>query len=395
MDDPEGNGVPAFYLIRHNPFQKGAEGSETTIPILDNLLFRYPPSIPDRSVSRFFSAVLSLYTYTTLSLNCHTLDFLAWADSHIGIRSFDLAEHDHILFVLRLSSSFSEPTVLQTLDFIKNGIFFILGPLPTFEAFSKYVASQGSRLCSLFLSAAVKPPIRLALPHVRQLDWARSAIMAALTSVCTLRAHPEILGICCRVGGSLLVSHTPIDVIRYFDFSVPRSFSTPVFLSQQMQHLLQTDLENSMLYQIVGGDVVFYVLSRADASIESSLSGLLQAATRLSTPFDEPPQITLPENTLVYDCKLRTVRVQEIRPPAAMLAIVAHDGFLENARWREVIVQTPEEFCFARKMVSIEAYAFIGFTGATFAEMYEQATRLSPELERFLRVFHWLPSSAL
>jgi hypothetical protein len=395
MDDPGGNGMPAFYLIHHNPFQKGGEGAETSSPITDKLMFRYPPSIPDRLVAPFFSAILSLYTYTTLSLNCPTLDYLSWADSHIGIRSYKIADHDHILFVLRLSSAFSELTVHQTLDFVKNGVFFILGPTPTFEAILKYITSQGPRLCSLFLSAAVKPPIRLALPHVRQLDRERSAIMAALTSVSTLRAHPGILGICCRVGGRLLISHTPIDIVRYFDFSVPRSFSTPVFLSETMQTVLDTDCGDAVLHQIVGGDVVFFVLSRTACSIEAALSGLLQAARRVCGSIDDPPPAPLPENTLLYDAKLRVVRVEEIRPSAAMLAIAAHDGFLANARWREVILQTPEEFCYARRMVSVEAYAFVACAGATFVELHRQATGMNPELERFLRVFQWLPPSVL
>jgi hypothetical protein len=388
--------VPAFYIFRHNPFQKGSEGSESGNPILDNLLFHFPSSISDREIINFFGAILSLYTYATLSMNAPSLDFIGCSDSNVAIRTSLVDNDDHVLFVLRLPSTFSETSASQILDLLKNGFFFVLGPRPTLASLQHYIDGHGKRLCSLFLPVVTDPPVNVAMPDVPQLRWTRPAVIAALTAVCATRSHPEVLAICCRVGGTLLVSRTPIGFVQYFDFVPPRTFENRVFLDGPMRELIHTDKEDAVLYQLIGGDVVFFVLTGFEDRISpSAVSSLVHAAAHISEPGDFQDIAPLPPNILVYDAKLRTLRIDSIREDMGILAVVAHEGFTINPRWRDVIIQTPDQFAYARRMLSVEAYIFLDRDGGSLAEMCQQAQQANLSLGRAFRVFHMFPPSAL
>jgi hypothetical protein len=396
MDGPDSdaNGIPAFYIFRHAPFQRGEQGEETHSPIIENLLCQYPPTIPEHTVIRFFSALISLYTYTTLSLNAPTVDFLASSESHIAMRTHQFDSPDPIFFVLQVASTFSEHSVVQTLDFIKDGILFALGPAPTVSGLREYIGLEGGRIYSLFIQSALQHPLKLALPTIQHANWHRSSIITTLTLMCTVRSHPEVLGICCFCGANLLASHTPIDVIRLFDFVSPSNSETRVFLSLAIRGLLQTDISDAVLHCIKHENIAFFVLTPAGVVLSPEVTAsLTQAATHVSEE-PRPDIVVRSENTLVYDCKLRTIALESV-PAAALLAVVAHGAFLSNPRWRELLIQTPEDFVCTHKVLSLEAFAFLGYAGQPFAKLYADAIAMNPEVERFLKTFNPLPQSIL
>ena len=128
MESKEDSSLFCFCVFHHQPFQRGIEGVEEA-SIIDQLIYKYPSSLSDRSVEDFISAIISLYTYTTLTLQERNLDFLAWSKSKVAIRTIKNQEDKSILFfVLRLPEQYSNSSIIKTIDYLKNGIFFAIGP---------------------------------------------------------------------------------------------------------------------------------------------------------------------------------------------------------------------------------------------------------------------------
>jgi hypothetical protein len=197
------------------------------------------------------------------------------------------------------------------------------------------------------------------------------------------------------VGENVLASHTPIDVIRFFDFVSPSAHQTSVFLNTTIATLLGTEKSAGTLYRLTEAQVTFFVLTCADSDLPADVPTSLPRAAERVFEDPDPDIVSGHENTLLYDCKLRMIRADAIRPHMELLVVAAHDRFVAYPRWKEAIIMTPDEFCYRRKMLPLESYAFLGFSGATVAEMCQEAVRLSPELDRFLRHFNPLPQSVL
>jgi hypothetical protein len=104
-------------------------------------------------------------------------NFLAWSVSNIALRSYDVDPNDHILFLLRLASSYSELSVIQTLDFLRDGILFALDPNPTVDLLQQYLETEVNRPCTFFLPIKVHHPMRLVLPSIHYFHWQRAGII--------------------------------------------------------------------------------------------------------------------------------------------------------------------------------------------------------------------------
>lgn len=393
-----------FCIFHHKPFQKGIEGAEEA-SILDQLIFKYPDFLTDRSVEDFISAIISLYTYTTMSLKQKNLNFLSWTKSKVAIRTIKNGSDDSILFfVLRVPEQYSNTSIIKTIDYLKNGISFALGPekVNSITALKEYLTKNGSKICTIFNYLSDFNIIPFSFNNIPNCEWYRSSIAAVLAEVQLLQAYPEVWGAVCYVGNLLLVSHTDIDIIRYFDF-VDNLKRVTVYLTRDDRlklieypranyNIPDLDFIETLLLKFQYENVIFYLLADPKISneiydkIENILNKIMP---EISIVFPDDQKLHLPKNTLIYNRVLQMLRCSNKTSKEFQAnCVYAHDLFDQDPKLKDIVLNNSREFFIGFNILNFEHFSsVIENSKRSLIEMFDESLKGSPELLRILQNF--------
>ena len=396
----EENQYTSFCVFEHNPFKRGSEGGEDGSQILKQLVYKFPPKLNDRSMENFLSVMISLYTFTSLSLEENSLDFISWSNSKVALKTRTLPDGTLLFFVIRAPSIYSDSSIARALDYLKHGLFFILGneKLNDISFLRKYFEVEGSRICSLVLPPASPDPLPFSFTSIPNAEWRRPSVITTLTELMLMRKDPRIWGTVCFVDGLLVVSFSPLDIIRLFNFVPPGSPRTQVYLTKSQRKALidyqgciaqipDQDIIESSLLVFRDEAVVFYVLTspNVDNELVESIGKALEKNMKYIAATTKDAQ-KLPSNTIVYDRELNKLRLGQSTVDFQANAIYAHDSFERDEKLRDVIMHNAREFSLAMNVLSIEHYASVpGDSKGSLEELYEDALKLNPELLQFLQ----------
>ncbi|KAK8891547.1 hypothetical protein M9Y10_028760 [Tritrichomonas musculus] len=405
MESKEDSSLFCFCVFHHQPFQRGIEGVEEA-SIIDQLIYKYPSSLSDRSVEDFISAIISLYTYTTLTLQERNLDFLAWSKSKVAIRTIKNQEDKSILFfVLRLPEQYSNSSIIKTIDYLKNGIFFAIGPekillIPELKA---YLTKHGNKICSIFNSLSNLNPIPFSFINMSNCEWHRSSIASVLTQVHIMQNFPDIWGISCFVDNLLLVSHTDIDIIRHFNF-VEDSKKVTVYLTKSDRSKLidyprsiaeipELEMIESLLLKFQFKNVVFYLLSNpkiTEETLKNVEQILNQIISEVSVVFHDETKLHYPKNTLFYNRLLEMLRCSgKTTKEFQKNCVFAHDMFNRHSELKDIVLKNSIEFFVGMNIVNLENFSSINENPKlSLIDMFDETIKANPELFRLLQSFN-------
>jgi hypothetical protein len=399
-----------FCAFEHNPFRRGAEGGEDGSQILKQLIYSFPEGQTDRAMEHLLSVIISFYTFTTLSLSGKKLDFLSWSNSKVAIRTIPLFDSTVLFLVLRAPAVYSDSSVSRALDHIRRGLFFVLGleNLTSVRPVRAYLEAEGMRLCRLILPPESPDPLPFSFTNLPTAEWSRAAVIATLTELSIMHKYPCVWGIVCYMNELLLVSHSPPEIIRLFDFVEPGAPRTSVFLSPDDRHAL-TDYKGcvavipekeaipAVLLRFQHEAVVFYLLTDPGMAQETFVQ-VHEMANRamvdIAAADVERTDAKYPPNTIVYDRVLHILKSGVATPEFQANAIYAHDSFVRDPKLKDLVMHNAREFSVCMNILSVEHFAAVNGGGkGSLEEMYDEALRANPELLRYLQSLHIPPQA--
>ena len=397
----------SLLIFHHNPFQRGSEGEEDANLILRQLIYHYPSNTDDRSIEHLLGVVISLYTFTSLSLEGRKLEFVAWSNSKLSIRIVELDDKSKIFFVLREQEHFSDRSIARMLDFIINGVYFCVGEkvMKDFDKLKNYFAENGERLFNdvINIAASDESLINFAFSDVKCMSWHRSGVTATLMELMIMQTYKDVWGIVSFVNDMLLISHSPLEIIKLFKFVDKESKRTRVFLKRKNREILTNykcciaqipdkDEIEADLIRVQQESVIFYLLVSPEISQETIdqineifvrsipdiLSGILDKTTT-----------NYPSNSIVFNEVLDILKVGNITNEFRDNAILAHDSFLKNQKLRDIITHNSKSFSISMNILNVEHHASVkNNQKQTLEDMYEESLHVNPELQRFLQSLH-------
>ncbi|OHS95188.1 hypothetical protein TRFO_02117 [Tritrichomonas foetus] len=410
MQNPES--VTCFCVFYHNPFKRGNEGAEEG-HILEQLIYKYPPTLSDRMMEHILGIMISLYTFTTLSMKKKELDFMAWSKSKVAIRTTTNPDGSVFFFLLRAPAACSNSSISKMLDHIKNGIFFSIGPEKMYSIpdLQNYLNNFGNSILSKLLpfNLPTQPnanapfnPLPFSFTNLQNAEWHRPSVATLLTEVTLMQTFPELWGIACYFNDLLLVSHSPIDLIRCFDF-VEDSKKAKVYLTKEdrlrllefpgsVSKIPEQEIIEANLLKFQHDSVSFYLLTDPNLSQETHEKiheSLIRALPDISNVTPDVKKPIFPQNTLVYNRVLNMLRFGNASEDFQETAIYGHDLFAREPQLRDVVMHNSKEFSLCMNIVNFEHYASInGGSKMSLLEMYDESLRANPELLPFLQSFH-------
>jgi len=391
-----------FCVFAHNPFRRGSEGSEDGSKILDHLLYCYPSNIPDRQMEHLLGVLISLYTFTSLSLEGKSLDFISWSNSKLAIKTHNVDENSMLFFVLRAPSVYSDTSISSALEHIRLGLNFVLGPsgLSNINQLKEYLHTNGSRVFQQILPPETPNPLPFSFTNLPNAEWNRASVASTLTELIVMKMDPRLWGSVFFIDNLLLISHSPLDIIRLFAFSSDSENKVPVFLTQSdrkgltdyrgcIAQIPDEESIEAVLLRFKFEKVLFCVLASPlidqdlISKIESTVKSALPQIT--ASPIENSKQVC-PQNSLVYDSELNMLRAGPSTPEFQNNAILAHDLFVRNPKLKDVIMGNIKEFSVCMNVLSVEHHSSVpGNSKTTLEELYEDALKLNPDLLRFLQ----------
>ncbi|EAX94876.1 hypothetical protein TVAG_370470 [Trichomonas vaginalis G3] len=402
-ENPADSKHTCFCVFQHNPFKRGDEGVEDAGKIIEQLIYKYPSTIPDRQMEHLLGVLIALYTFSNLSLNGKTLDFICWSNSKLAIQTQQLEDQTMIFFVLRAPSAYSDISISVALDHIKKGIFFALGAginhIPTLQ---EYLKTKGDQILSIELPEDLPNPLPFSFTNLPNAEWQRSSVAATFLELLVMRMDPRIWGCACFSDNLLLVSHSSLDIISLFDFATGTDSRSKVYLTSNDRASL-IDYKGSTA-KIPEGEIIESTLLRfkedritlsvlASPDIDDALVGkisanLKRAAPQISSIQTDLQRATNPANTIVYDSELNLLRCGSTTPTFRASAIEAHDMFVRDPRLKDVIMSNVKEFALCMNVLDVEHYAAVPTAGKNLSDLYDEAIKLNPELIRYLNSIH-------
>ena len=392
----------SFYVFIHNPYKRGGEGNEDGSKILDHLLYFYPSTIPDRQLEHLLGVLISLYTFTSLSLEGKSLDFISWSNSKLAIRTISLDSDTKLFFVLRAPSIYSDTSVSCALDHIKLGLSFVLGEkgLLSKEILIDYLKNNGERVLKKVLPPDNPNPLIFSFTNLPNAEWNRASVASTLTELIVMRLDKRIWGCVFFIDNLLLISHSPLDIIQLFSFIPENEFKIPVFLTLKdregligykgcIAEIPELSNINTLLLKFKYDRVTFFVLT--SPNIDENLINQIDKTVRISLPqiSTSPLETTkqqCPHNSLVYDGELNMLKVGTSSIEFQKNAILAHDLFVRNDKLKDIIMGNIKEFTLCMNILSVEYHSSVqGNSKSNFEELYDDTLKLNPELFRFLQ----------
>lgn len=402
-ENPADSKHTCFCVFQHNPFKRGEEGVEDAGKIIEQLIYKYPNSISDRQMEHLLGVLIALYTFSNLSLNGKSLDFICWSNSKLAIQTQQLEDQTLIFFVLRAPSAYSDISISVALDHIKKGIFFALGAgINQIPTLTEYLKTKGDQILSIELPEDLPNPLPFSFTNLPNAEWQRSSVAATFLELLVMRMDPRIWGCACFSDNLLLVSHSSLDIISLFDFAVGSDNRAKVYLTKEDRASLidykgstakipEGEIIESILLRFKEDRITLSVLASPDiddALITKISTNLKRAAPQISSIQTDLQRATNPPNTIVYDSELNLLRCGSTSPTFRASAIEAHDMFVREPRLKDVIMSNVKEFSLCMNVLDVEHYAAVPTNGKNLSDLYDEAIKLNPELIRYLNSIH-------
>lgn len=438
MSRADSKEISCFCVFHHVPFERGKEGDEDGGHIIEQLLYKYPESYPQRTMEHLLSVLISLYTFTSLSNN-KNLEFLSWSKSKVAIRTFKKKDNSLIFFVLRVPSSYSDNAISREIDIITKGIIFSLGPenVSNNDILKEYLNKNGNHLSfASFLPPSSSPPtqtllidpIPFSFANILNAEWHRPNLASALLEVSIMQAYSTVWGITCFSNGYLLASHMPIYMIRFFDFVTQSNSDSNqnLFSNKTIVYLTKEDRMNLLSYpgaisEIPDQDIIecslikfqhelvtFYLLTDPNIKpeiyekIHETLSREMIEISSESSAYTENESLENSSfsntfnnltfsynesspNTIVYNSVLNELNVGQPTDEFQRMAIEAHNLFSTNEDLRDIIMNNAKEFTLCMNILNVEYYAsIVGRSKDSLSDLYNKAIKSMPGLQKYL-----------
>ncbi|OHT10294.1 hypothetical protein TRFO_04331 [Tritrichomonas foetus] len=241
----DGDSSSSFFVFHHFPFRIGSEYDDVESNFLSNILFKYPKCFQPRELESFLDAIVSIFTYTTLSIGDDEVQLLSLDLYKIAIHTYFLDDKSCILLILRLTSDFPDNIVSQTLENIHQGLFFALRNsfLSDYSILKEYLENEGYRIFNELLNPSNLSLFKFSFPTIRQANWDLGAIIVSILHTSIQKLGPQIWGFSCFIGDKLLISQVPLSLCQLFLFAPSKNLTndskTIVFLTNKQREEIQ------------------------------------------------------------------------------------------------------------------------------------------------------------
>ena len=392
---------PIFIVFEHKPFQKGDE-LEDDSQNSRNILYNYPSKSTQEIVQGLISLVISLSTYSNLSLDGNRLDYISLHDKKLAISYFDKTDNSQIVFILISYQNIEEQSLKNALNDLMSGLFFIFGPegLEKTQQLIDFFVADGSRLINMImpnLETEEESKIAFAFPAIPFAEMHESILPTSLTELYLMSSDPRIWGICCFVDSHLLMSMSPISLVRLFLYMTPDSPQDTVYLTRKDREAIlnennikpeipDQDIIPATMLKFDHGTVVFYVLTSPLAqgglllnivdTLQKTMPHILKVTDR-KTKF--------PDNTMMYDKKMMLLK-KGVTLPNDKTTSFMHTLFNEKRPANDALLRDAEKLLIGYNTYDVENFSIVDCNcQQKIEEVYDKAKLQSPQIHRFLQ----------
>ena len=392
---------PVFIIFEHTPFQKGDE-LEDDSQNSRNVLYTYPSKSKQDIVQGLISLVVSLSTYANMSLDGNRLDFIALQDKKLAISYFDKTDKSQIVFILISYQCIEEQSLKMALSSLMSGLFFLFGSdgLEKTQQLIDFFVADGPRLINMImpnLETEQESKLAITFPSIPSAEMHESILPTSLTELYLMTSDPRIWGICCFVDSHLLMSMSPISLVKLFLYMTPDSPQDSVYLTRENREEIlneknikpeipDQDIIPATLLKFDHDTVVFYVLTSPLAqgdlllnivdTLQKTMPHILKVTDR-KTKF--------PDNTLMYDRKMMLLR-KGVSIPCEKKTSFMHTLFNEKRPATDALLRDGDHLLIGYNTYDVENFSAVDCNyKQKIEEVYDKAKLQSPQIHRFLQ----------
>lgn len=398
------------FFIFHNisPLKESENGSENDL--LSHVLYQYKNNLPVDELKKYLNVIISLYTFTTISVGDKDVRFLSFNSFKIAINTILMSDNSNIFFVLRISSNYADNIIQNVLNRINNVIFFFLGNSfnSDLSILQSYLDKEGDRIIDIVLNAANLSLIKynIAFPSIKKISCDNAAIIISTLMASIQKLSSKIWGTSCFIGQKLLISQIPVSICTLFKYITLNEGNLPVFLNKfQREQIVQSpnqslaipdlDIIPSLIFVFTDPlkKIMFYILTDCSFLSEDLTIKKMKEMIDASFPFineniEDAKQIDNIANTVYYDSYLLDLKVDKTSEAFEENLFQARGSFLNDNRLTEIIMKNPKDLTICYRIISLEHYSFVEDNGKDgFLEMYQKCINLNPSLKRYIDKF--------
>lgn len=399
----------SFFIFHNVSLAKESENCDDD-DLLSHVLFQYKNILSDEELKKYLTVIISLFTFTKISLGDKEIRLLSFDSFKIAINTFLMNDDSSIFFVLKISSDFPDEIIQNTLNRINNVIFFFLGN--TFKNDIKflqnYLSKEGNRIIDISLNASKLSLLKcnISFPSQSKNNCDNCAIIISTLMTSIQKLSVKIWGSSCFIENKLLISQIPISISTFFQYIPLNDGNFPVFLNDfQREQIIQSpnfcssipnlDVIESVVLVFTDSlkKVAFYILVDCSFIKEELLIKKIKEMIDSSYPFiyENSEDTTTEENvanTISYDSYLLDVKIGESSETFEENVLKARNSFLNDNRLNEIVMKNPKDLTICYRIISMEHYSFVEDNGKDgFLDLYQKCINLNPSLKRYIEGF--------
>lgn len=369
---------PMFYVLKHNPFQTEEEAA--TSSQVENLMYHVPKVLPD-TTEHFLNAVISLYMYMKVCMEDSLVE-INMKDCKVAVQNFKIPDSaEEIFFILRVPVNYSGYTTVDLLNYIVDGLYFVLGPFSCTNL-GEYLSEHGSSIIDPIISSC-SDAFTAAFETVSHVIWQRATVLSSLASIIAMDEQSSISAIACFVNERLVTSMIDITVARYFKFAV--ADQTTVHLTEAIRAKInKPDLETSILTRVSHENATFYVLSETELD-QKIVNALTYAAKGIKVQKTLAKEMT--KEVMYYDEKLKAMKISESADACDAFKenmVYCHDEFSKDARLQEVLIKHSDRIFYSGRFLSMQCFSTVADNGKSIIELYREVISQDPHIKKYL-----------
>lgn len=399
----------SFFVFHNASFTENNEDDNGN-NLISHVLYQYKNILSDDDLNNLLNSIVSLYTFTTISIGDKEVQFLSFDSFNIAIHTSILNDKSTIFFILRLSNYFSDKIVCNALNRITKGIIFTLGNTfnDDIQILKDYLNKEGDRIIDFTLN-----PLNLEyfdyniiFPSLHKFNSDNCAIMVTTLMSSIQKLNHKIWGASCFINHKLLISQIPLSLCSLFEYIPANQSNFHVFLTKsQREKLIKVpnlnieipDLEIIPSLLLIFADslkkITFYILADPSFLKDDLTINKIKEMFDVSFPFiyenwEDSLSDEIVANTIGYNSELLDFKCGKMASAFEENILIGRNEFIHNDRLTEIIMKNPDDFTICYKIISFEYYSFIEDNGKYgFIEMYQKCINLNPSLKKYIDLF--------
>ena len=389
---------PFLIIFNHKIFKKNEKFEENCSNKICELIYKYPIKSDQQFTENLMNIIIASFTLS-IDKNNFGLKLISLKENKIIIDYYKIFEEELLFFIFICKSEYNDEILLKNLEYLKTGLFFILGEkgFKSNIILNDFLRSEGNRILKKYLPYYNKDLFSYSFFTIPFIDFQSSTLLISLTELYLLKNDLRIWSIVCFYDNSILISQTPLEIVRLILFSSPESPQTKIYLTSKQRELIllnsntnpnipNEEIIEGTLLRFEKDKMVYYIITVPQV-VEDLLLNILNIINKSMLNINIiNSKHTVPYSfgTLMYDKEMMFLREGELNSNAQDLSIKIHSIFIKENDIKEILIKNPSELIVGTNFYGVENYSYINESKFGLIEqIYDEAINKSPQILRF------------